>query len=107
MLLRGARRRRGVDRGFVLSDHADWPGLMEAIHATGAQQVIVTHGSIPVMVRWLCQIGLDAKAFDTEYGEEDDEAVGATPAEPQAPAAARANVEGDAESDPDAEAKDA
>ena len=24
--LRGARRRRGVDRGFVLSDHADWPG---------------------------------------------------------------------------------
>jgi hypothetical protein len=40
--------------------------------ATGAQQVVVTHGSIPVMVRWLCQIGLDAKAFDTEYG--DDEA---------------------------------
>jgi putative mRNA 3-end processing factor len=82
MLLRGARRRRGVDRGFVLSDHADWPGLLDAIHATGAQQVIVTHGSIPVMVRWLCQIGLDAKAFDTEYGEEDDEAVTATPGEP-------------------------
>ena len=58
---------------------------MEAIHATGAHQVIVTHGSIPVMVRWLCQIGLDAKAFDTEYGEEDDEAVTATPGEPQAP----------------------
>ncbi len=31
MQLRGARRRRGVDRGFVLSDHADWPGLMSAI----------------------------------------------------------------------------
>jgi putative mRNA 3-end processing factor len=73
MLLRGARRRRGVDRGFVLSDHADWPGLLGAIEATGAQQVIVTHGSIPVMVRWLRQIGLDAKAFDTEYG--DDEAT--------------------------------
>jgi putative mRNA 3-end processing factor len=76
MLLRGARRRRGVDRGFVMSDHADWPGLLGAIHATGAQQVIVTHGSIPVLVRWLCQIGLDAKAFDTEYGEDDDESVG-------------------------------
>jgi len=76
MLLRGARRRRGVDRGFVLSDHADWPGLMAAIRATEAQQVIVTHGSIPVMVRWLCQTGLDAKAFDTEYGEEDDESTG-------------------------------
>jgi putative mRNA 3-end processing factor len=87
MLLRGARRRRGVDRGFVLSDHADWPGLMEAIRATEAQQVIVTHGSIPVMVRWLCQTGLDAKAFDTEYGEEDDESADAAPAPDKAPAA--------------------
>jgi putative mRNA 3-end processing factor len=76
MLLRGARRRRGVDRGFVLSDHADWPGLMSAIKATEAEQVIVTHGSIPTMVRWLCQNGLDAKGFDTEYGdEEEDEAL--------------------------------
>jgi putative mRNA 3-end processing factor len=76
MLLRGARRRRGVDRGFVLSDHADWPGLMGAIKATEAEQVIVTHGSIPTMVRWLCQNGLDAKGFDTEYGdEEEDEAL--------------------------------
>jgi putative mRNA 3-end processing factor len=84
MQLRGARRRRSVDRGFVLSDHADWPGLMTAIRATGAQRVIVTHGSIPVMVRWLCQQGLDAAGFDTEYGDEDDEqVVGAAP-EPEA-----------------------
>lgn len=72
MLVRGARRRRGVDRGFVLSDHADWPGLMAAIQATGAQRVIVTHGSVPVMVRWLRQNGYDAGAFDTEYGEEEE-----------------------------------
>ena len=72
MQLRGARRRRGVDRGFVLSDHADWPGLMSAIRATGAPRVIVTHGSIPVMVRWLRQQGLDASGFDTEYGDEDE-----------------------------------
>jgi putative mRNA 3-end processing factor len=72
MLLRGARRRRSVDRGFVLSDHADWPGLMTAIRATEAQQVFVTHGSVPVMVRWLCQQGLDAKGFATEYGDEDE-----------------------------------
>jgi putative mRNA 3-end processing factor len=90
MQLRGARRRRSVDRGFVLSDHADWPGLMTAIRATGAERVVVTHGSIGVMVRWLCQNGLDAKAFETEYGdEEEDEAVpsvrpaaGATQEEP-------------------------
>ena len=75
MLLRGARRRRGVDRGFVLSDHADWPGLMSAIKATQAQNVIVTHGSIPTMVRWLCQQGYDAKGFDTEFGDEDESAA--------------------------------
>jgi putative mRNA 3-end processing factor len=69
MQLRGARRRGGYDRGFVLSDHADWPGLMGAIGATGAQRVIVTHGSIPVMVRYLTEQGLLAEAFQTEYGD--------------------------------------
>ena len=42
MMLRGTRRRRGVDRGFVLSDHADWPGLLWAIEQTGAERVMVT-----------------------------------------------------------------
>jgi putative mRNA 3-end processing factor len=74
MQLRGARRRRAVDRGFVLSDHADWPGLMSAIAATQAQRVIVTHGQVGVLVRWLTQNGLEAGAFTTEYGD-DDEAV--------------------------------
>jgi putative mRNA 3-end processing factor len=70
MLLRGARRRGGYDRGFVLSDHADWPGLHSAIEATGAQRVIVTHGSVPVMVRYLQERGLQAESFTTEYGNE-------------------------------------
>ena len=70
MQLRGARRRGGYDRGFVVSDHADWPGLMAAIGATGAQRVIVTHGSVPVMVRYLGEQGLEAGAFDTEYGDD-------------------------------------
>jgi len=73
MQLRGARRRRGVDRGFVLSDHADWPGLQRAIGATGAERVIVTHGYEAVMVRWLQQQGLEAGAFATAYGHDDDE----------------------------------
>ncbi len=72
MQLRGARRRRSVDRGFVLSDHADWPGLQRAIHATGAARVIVTHGYEDVMVRWLREQGLEAGSFETEYGREDD-----------------------------------
>ena len=70
MQLRGARRRGGYDKGFVLSDHADWPGLMQAIGATGASRVIVTHGSIPVMVRYLSAQGLQAEAFQTEYGND-------------------------------------
>jgi putative mRNA 3-end processing factor len=74
MQLRGARRRGGYDRGFVLSDHADWPGLQSAIDATGATRVIVTHGSVAVMVRHLQERGLQAEAFQTEYG--DDPAAG-------------------------------
>lgn len=70
MQLRGARRRYGVDRGFVLSDHADWPGLQRAIRASGAERVIVTHGYEAVMVRWLQAQGLCAQAFNTEYGDE-------------------------------------
>ena len=72
MQLRGTRRRRGVDRGFALSDHADWPGLQTAVAATGAGRVFVTHGYSSVMVRWLREQGLDAQEFVTEYGEEDD-----------------------------------
>ncbi len=73
MQLRGGRRRRGVDRGFVLSDHADWPGLQRAIRASGAQRVIVTHGYEAVMVRWLQSQGLEAASFKTEYGDQAEE----------------------------------
>jgi putative mRNA 3-end processing factor len=62
-----------VDRGFVLSDHADWPGLMRAIAATRASRVIVTHGHVDVMVRWLLERGLDASAFSTAYGTDEDD----------------------------------
>lgn len=80
MRLRGARRRRGVDRGFVMSDHADWPGLGQAIAATGAQRVIVTHGSTAVLVRWLNEQGVRAESFTTEYGAEEDEGGADAPA---------------------------
>jgi putative mRNA 3-end processing factor len=73
MQLRGARRRRAVDRGFVVSDHADWPGLRSAIAATGASRVIVTHGQVATLVRALRDDGIDAQAFQTEYGDEEDD----------------------------------
>ncbi len=80
MQLRGTRRRRGVDRGFVVSDHADWPGLQRAIMASGAERVFVTHGQVAVMVRWLSEQGLQAQSFATEYGHEDEDAPAAAAA---------------------------
>ena len=87
MQLRGARRRQGLDRGFVLSDHADWPGLQRAIAATGAQRVIVTHGYEAVMVRWLQQQGLEAGSFRTAFGDQAEDVAEAPAAEQATPAA--------------------
>ncbi len=73
MRIRGTRRRRAIDRGFVLSDHVDWPGLQQIIRATGAQRVGVTHGYIGVMTRWLREQGLSAQEIATPFQGEDDE----------------------------------
>lgn len=86
MRLRGTRRRSGVDRGFVLSDHADWPGLLWAIDQTGAERVMVTHGSIGVLVRHLREQGLDAQGFNTEYGDDEEDSATATPTIAEIPA---------------------
>lgn len=75
MQIRGARRRRAVDRGFVLSDHADWPGLMSAIRATGAERILATHGATGPMVRWLTEQGYRAESLRTRFEGEQDEAV--------------------------------
>ncbi len=75
MRIRGARRRRSVDRGFVLSDHADWPGLLNAIDATGAEQIWLTHGYSAIVARKLVESGRDARILATRYeGESDDSA---------------------------------
>ena len=73
MRIRGTRRRKSVDRGFVLSDHADWDGLNEAIKATEAERVIVTHGYAAELVRWLQGTGLEAQTMSTKFEGELDE----------------------------------
>jgi putative mRNA 3-end processing factor len=80
MRIRGARRRRSLDRGFVLSDHADWPGLMSAVRASGASRVWVTHGYRAPVVEWLKQQGMDAQTIETRFEGEQDE-TGAEPGE--------------------------
>ena len=69
MQVRGARRRRAMDRGFVLSDHADWPGLVTAIRETGATRVLATHGFASVLARWLREHGTDADVIVTRFGD--------------------------------------
>ncbi len=71
MRVRGARRWKGVDRGFVLSDHADWPALLDTIAATGARRVLATHGYADVLARACAERGLDAGVIDARvHGEE-------------------------------------
>jgi putative mRNA 3-end processing factor len=74
MALRGTRRRASLDRGFALSDHADWPALNAAVEATGAARVIVTHGYRDELTRWLRERGRDATAVETRFEGETVEA---------------------------------
>ncbi len=73
MAFRGARRRRAVDKGFVLSDHCDWQGLLTSIEATGAEKIICTHGYTDIFSRYLKEQGYDARTEQTQYGEEENE----------------------------------
>jgi len=72
MQVRGNVRRRNVDAGFVMSDHADWPGLLQAVKATGAEKVYVTHGFQATFSRYLNEIGIEAAEVKTEYGDDED-----------------------------------
>ena len=67
MAFRGARRRRAIDRGFVLSDHCDWDGLLTSIEATAAERVICTHGYSEIFARFLREQGYDARTEATQY----------------------------------------
>ncbi|RYY54981.1 MAG: ligase-associated DNA damage response exonuclease, partial [Chitinophagaceae bacterium] len=73
MQVRGNLRRRNADAGFALSDHADWDGLLEAVKATGATKVFVTHGFQAAFSRFLNENGIEAGEVKTEYGTEDEE----------------------------------
>ncbi len=72
MRVRGAKNRRAVDQGFVLSDHADWDGLNAAIKSTGAEKVFVTHGFTSVFSRWLNENNIEAAEVITMYGKENE-----------------------------------
>jgi len=72
MRVRGTRRRKGFDRGFALSDHADWPALLRTIEETGARRVLVTHGYADELSRYLRERGYDAATLPTPFQGEAD-----------------------------------
>jgi putative mRNA 3-end processing factor len=84
MRIRGPRRRRSVDRGFVLSDHCDWPGLLGAIESTGAERVLLSHGYTAVVAQYLRERGVDAATLATQYEGERDDAPEDVTTEPEA-----------------------
>ena len=71
--VRGNARRKNTDAGFALSDHADWDGLLQAVHATGAQKVYATHGFQSAFSRYLNEHGIEAGEVKTEYGDDEEE----------------------------------
>jgi putative mRNA 3-end processing factor len=85
MAVRGARRRQNISRGFVMSDHADWAGLLQSVRDSKAQQVYVTHGQSDVLARYLKDIeGISAETLEGHFEAErfEDESQGTTtPAE--------------------------
>lgn len=94
MRVRGNRRRRAIDRGFVLSDHADWNDLLRTIDESGAIRVIATHGYSEPLARYLRETrGLDASAFSTRYVGEDES--------PEGPSEARSVEARSVEAQPD------
>lgn len=79
MALRGAKRRMAADRGFIISDHADWDGLITAIEATGCETVYLTHGYTASFARYLSENGFDAYEAKTLYGGDEASELDDTP----------------------------
>jgi putative mRNA 3-end processing factor len=67
MRVRGVRRRQSLDRGFILSDHVDWPGLNEAVRLSGCEEVGLTHGFVEPAARWFAERGLRTRIWATRF----------------------------------------
>ncbi|QDK39680.1 ligase-associated DNA damage response exonuclease [Bdellovibrio sp. NC01] len=72
MQVRGTRRRKGYEKGFALSDHADWNELLQTINETGAETVFLTHGRTDVLKQYLEEQGKAVRLFQTEYEDQEE-----------------------------------
>jgi putative mRNA 3-end processing factor len=72
MQIRARAKQQRVELPMVISDHCDWPELIETIHETGAGEVWVTHGREEALVHYCRKAGLQARALSL-LGYEDEE----------------------------------
>jgi putative mRNA 3-end processing factor len=71
MTFRGARRRRAIDRGFVLSDHVDWKDLIQTIEDTEAKNIVCTHGYKDIFSKYLNENGYNSFIENTPFLEKE------------------------------------
>jgi putative mRNA 3-end processing factor len=70
MQIRKNRKRNAFNRGFSLSDHADWEGLLQAVNETGAENILITHGYSSQLAKWFCENGLNAGVLESSLNRE-------------------------------------
>ena len=74
MAVRGNKRREAYDRGFVISDHSDWPSLIRTIRETKAKRVLATHGASDVLARYVTEeMNLQGDVLRTQFHLEEEE----------------------------------
>jgi putative mRNA 3-end processing factor len=74
MRVRARARQHGVELPLVISDHCDWPELVQTIGETEAEEVWVTHGREDALVHQIALMGKRGRALAlVGYEEEDGE----------------------------------
>ena len=66
MIIRALKNRSGYDKGFAISDHADWNGLIKTIKSSKAEKVFLDHGNGESLAKYLSiEENIEIQAFKT------------------------------------------
>ena len=77
MGVRARARQRGVELPLVISDHADWPELIQTFEELAPEEIWITHGREEGLLRWAELKGVKARALRlVGYDEDDEETLG-------------------------------
>ena len=55
MSIRALRKRSGYDKGFAISDHADWDGILEVVKNSEAKNIFFHHGDSEALSQYLVE----------------------------------------------------